>query len=191
MYLVPLVLLILLVAIVEESGSVLTGPAHGCSPCRGAASRSRCSARWRSTWPSPPDLPPPKALKPKKQKAVRGGDGVVDTVAAEEVEAVTAEADDAVADEPVEQTVTAAVDTEADGVDGDAEAEAEAGETVEEADAPRRRLRNRRPSGKGRGGGVALSTEYGTHRPPRRIRRRSRSGHSTRRRRIRDFPLTG
>ena len=51
--------------------------------------------------------PPPKALKPKKQKAVRGGDGVEDTVAAEDVEAVTAEADDAVADEAVEQTVTA------------------------------------------------------------------------------------
>ena len=97
--------------------------------------------------------PPPKALKPKKQKAVRGGDGVEDTVAAEDVEAVTAEADDAVADEAVEQTVTAeAADDVADG-----DAEAEAGETVEEADAPRRRLRNRRPSGKGRGGGVALS----------------------------------
>ena len=99
--------------------------------------------------------PPPKALKPKKQKAVRGGDGVEDTVAAEDVEAVTAEADDAVADEAVEQTVTA--EAADDVADGDAEAAAEAGETVEEADAPRRRLRNRRPSGKGRGGGVALS----------------------------------
>ena len=65
--------------------------------------------------------PPPKALKPKKQKAVRGGDGVEDTVAAEDVEAVTAEADDAVADEAVEQTVTA--EAADDVADGDAEAD--------------------------------------------------------------------